>query len=62
MNIREEQLSRDAQNVVRRKERIETLEALLATHEAIGAEPDSGDVKELKKRLNAARIQLAAMR
>jgi len=61
MNIGEDQLARHAQNVVRRKERIVTLEALLATHEAIGAEPYSCDVRELKKRLNAARIQLAAM-
>ena len=62
MNISEEQLTGDAQNVVRMKERIETLEALLETHEAMGAKPDCPDVKELKERLTAARIQLAAMR
>jgi hypothetical protein len=61
MNVNEGRLSHHAQNVVRSKERIVTLEALLATHEAIGAEPDSCDVRELKERLNAARIQLAAM-
>jgi hypothetical protein len=50
------------ENVTRKKERIDTLEALLATHEAMGAEPDSQDVKELKERINAARTQLMAMR
>jgi hypothetical protein len=47
--------------VVRKKERIETLQALLATHEAMGTEPDSDDVKELRMRLQAARMQLAAI-
>ena len=62
MNISEEQFSRHAENVARKKERIETLEALLGTHEAMGAEPDSPDVMELKERLRAAQMQLAAMR
>jgi hypothetical protein len=62
MNISEEQFTRHAQNIVRRKDRIQTLEALLETHEAMGAEPDSPDVKELQERLKAARTQLAAMR
>ena len=44
--------------MVRKKERIETLEALVETHKAIGAEPDSPDVKEFKERLKMARIQL----
>ena len=61
MNISEEQLAGHAQNVVR-KERIQTLQALLATHEAMGLEPDSPDAKELKERLTAAQRQLAAMR
>ena len=61
MNISEEQFTRHAQNIVRKKDRIQTLEALLETHEAMGAEPDSPDVKELKERLKAARMQLAAM-
>ena len=61
MNISEEQLTRLALNVVRKKQRIETLEALLATHEAMGTEPDSRDVKELKGRIKAVRMQLAAM-
>ena len=62
MNISEEQLTYHAQTVLRKKERIETLEALLATHEAIGAEPDSPDVKVLKDRLKLARRQLTAIR
>ena len=62
MNVSEEQLTRHAQNVVRKQERIETLQALLATHEAMGTEPNSRDVEELKERLKAARMQLAAMR
>ena len=62
MNISEEQLTYNAQTVLRNKERIETLEALLATHEAIGAEPDSPDVKGLKDRLELARMQLTAIR
>jgi hypothetical protein len=61
MNFTEEQATDHAQNVMRKKERIETLEALLATHEAIGAEPDSRDVKELKERIKAARMQLTVM-
>ena len=51
-----------AQNVIRKKERIETLEALLATHEAMGAETDSQDVKELKERIKKARMQLTVIR
>ena len=62
MNFTEEQVTDHAQNVMRKQEQIETLEALLATHEAMGAEPDSPDVKELKERLQTARTQLAAMR
>jgi len=58
MNFTEEQVTDHAQNVLRKKERIETLEALLATHEAMGAEPDSRDVTELKERIRAARTQL----
>jgi hypothetical protein len=46
---------------VRKKERIETLEALLATHEAMGAERGSVYLKELKQRIRAARMQLTAM-
>ena len=61
MNLNEAQLTRHAQNVVRKQERIETLQALLATHEAMGAEPDSPDVKKLKERLRTARMQLGAM-
>ena len=62
MNSTKEQVTDHVQNLMRRKERIETLEALLATHEAMGAEPDSQDVKELKERINAARTQLMPMR
>jgi hypothetical protein len=62
MNFTEEQVTDHAQNVMRKKERIETLEALLATHEAMGAEPDSRHIKELKQRIRAARVQLIAMR
>jgi len=62
MNFTEEQVTDHAQNVTRKKERIETLEALLATHEAMGAEPDSPDVKGLKDRLKLARMQLTAIR
>ena len=62
MNNGEEQLSGHALNVERKKQRIETLEALLATHEALGAEPDSRDVRELKERLETARMQLTTMR
>ena len=62
MNISGEQFTRHAQNMMRKKDRIETLEALLETHEAMGAEPDSPDVKELKERLKATRMQLAGMR
>jgi hypothetical protein len=51
-----------SQNVMRKEERIDTLEALLATHEAMGAEPDSQNVKELKERIKAARMQLMAMK
>ena len=62
MNLSEEQLTRHAQNVVRKQDRIDTLQALLATHEAMGAEPDSPDVTDLKERLKSARTQLAYMR
>ena len=63
MNSSEEaQLSVHAENVVKKKQRIETLEALLATHEAMGAEPDSPHINELKKRIRTARMQLMAMR
>ena len=61
MNFSGVQLTRHAENVVRKKERIETLEALLATHEAMGAEPHSRHIKELKQRIRAARMQLTAM-
>ncbi len=61
MNIGEERPSGHALNVERRKQRIETLEALLATHEALGTEPDSCDIRELKERLEAARMQLTGM-
>jgi hypothetical protein len=61
MSLTEEQVTDHAQNVMRKKERIETLEALLATYEAIGAEPDSRDVKELKERIEAARVELMVM-
>jgi hypothetical protein len=47
---------------MRKQERIETLEALLATHEAMGAEPDSCDVKELKERIRVQRMQLILLR
>jgi hypothetical protein len=50
MNFTEEQFTRHAENVVKKQERIETLEALLATHEAIGAEPDSCHVKLLRQK------------
>ena len=58
MNFTEEQLTRQAENVEKKKERIETLEALLATHEAMGAEPDSQYINELKRRIRVARMQL----
>jgi hypothetical protein len=61
MNFIEEQGTDHAQNVMRKKERIETLEALLATYEGIGAEPDCRDVTELKERIRAARMQLKVM-
>jgi hypothetical protein len=62
MNLSEEQLTRHAENVVRKQERIEMLRALMATHEVMGTEPDSPDVRQLQERLNAARTQLLAMR
>ena len=62
MNSSEEQLTRHVENAVKKKERIETLEALLATHEAMGAEADSPHITELKQRIRAARMQLMAMR
>jgi len=61
MNSTEEQITGHAFNVWNKKERIETLEALLATHEAMGAEPDSRDVRDLKERIRAARMQLTVM-
>ena len=61
MNFTEERVTDHGQNVMRKKERIEMLEVLLATHEAMGAEPDSRDVKELKERIKAARMQLMVM-
>jgi glycerol-3-phosphate cytidylyltransferase-like family protein len=61
MNLIQEQVTDHTQNVMRKKERIEMLEALLATHEAIGAEPDSLDVKELKERIRVGRMQLRVM-
>ena len=48
MNFGEERFIRHAEDVVKKKERIETLEALVATHEAMGAEPDSPNIKEPK--------------
>jgi hypothetical protein len=62
MNLSEGQFTRHAEKVIRKKERIETLEALLATHEAMGAELGSAYVKELKQRIRAARTQLTVMR
>ena len=62
MNFGEEQPTHYAENIVKKKERIETLEALLATHEAMGAEPDSPYVTELKQRIRSARMQLMSMR
>jgi len=62
MNFTEGQITDHAQNVMRKQEQIETLEALLATHEAMGAQPDSSDVKELKERIDMARRQLIAIR
>jgi hypothetical protein len=62
MNFTEDQLVHHAEDVVKKKERIETLEALLATHEAMGAEPDSGHITRLKQRIKVARMQLIAMR
>jgi hypothetical protein len=61
MNFSEEQLVHHAEDVVKKKERIETLEALLATHEVMGAQPDSHHIKELTQRIRAARRQLMAM-
>jgi hypothetical protein len=61
MNFSEAQLTRHAENAVKKKERIETLEALLATHESMGAQPDSRDIRALKQRIRAARRQLMAM-
>jgi hypothetical protein len=62
MNFSEERFIRHAEDVVKKKERIETLEALVATHEAMGAEPDSPHIKELKQRVRAARMQLMVIR
>jgi hypothetical protein len=61
MNFIQEQVTDHTQKLMRKKERIEMLEALLATHEAIGAEPDSQDVKELKERIRVGRMQLRVM-
>ena len=62
MNFSEERFIRHAEDVVKKKERIETLEALVATHEAMGAEPDSPNIKEPKQRIRAARMQLMVIR
>ena len=62
MNFSEEQATRHAENLSKKKERIETLEALLATHEAMGAEPDSQYVTGLRQRIRSARMQLMSMR
>ena len=62
MNLSEEQFSRHAEKVAKKKDRIEILEALLATYEGMGAEPDSREIRELKQRIQAARAQLMAMR
>ena len=62
MNFSEEQLTRHAENVAKKKERIEALEAVLATHEAMGAEPDWQYIIELKERIRVARMQLMVMR
>ena len=61
MNISEEQLTRHAEKVAKKKDRIEILEALLATYEVMGTEPDSRDIRELKQRIQSARAQLMAM-
>ena len=61
MNFIEEQVTDHARKVTRKKEQIEMLEVLLATHEAMGAEPASRDVQELKERIKAGRRQLMVM-
>jgi hypothetical protein len=61
MNFTGQQITNHAHHVMRKRERIETLEALLATHEAMGAEPDSPDLKELRERIKLARTQLMLM-
>jgi hypothetical protein len=61
MNFNEELTSRHALSVMRKKERIEMLEALLATHEAIGAEPNSIELEKLKARISEARMELRLM-
>jgi hypothetical protein len=62
MNFTEQQLTRYAQNWSERKNGLRRSKLCLETHEAMGAEPDSRDVQELKERLKTARMQLAAMR
>jgi hypothetical protein len=61
MNLSEEQFTRHAEKVAKKKDRIEILEAILATHDVMGSEPDSRDIRELKQRIQAARAQLMAM-
>ena len=61
MNLSEEQFSRHTEKVAKKKDRIEILEALLATHEIMGTQPDSRDIRELKQRIQSARAQLMAM-
>jgi len=61
MNFSEKQFVRHAENVMKKKERIETLEALLATYEEMGHQPDSRHIRELKQRIKTARMQLTVM-
>jgi hypothetical protein len=62
MSFSEEQFTRHAEKVTKKKDRIEILEALLAKYEEMGTEPDSRDMRELRQRIQAARAQLMAMR
>ena len=61
MNFSEKQFVRHAENVMKKKERIETLEALLATYKEMGHQPDSRHIRELKQRIKTARMQLTVM-
>jgi hypothetical protein len=61
MNFTDQPITHHAHHVMRKRERLETLEALLATHEVMGTEPDSLDLKELKERIKVARTQLMLM-